>query len=173
MPRPIRLLLTVSLPLFLLDYLTKEWTVRRFPDPSGGFHEGINVVPGFFDLVRVHNTGVAFGTGNGGEHSNYIFGGISLLALVFIGWMWRKNAFPTRLSQLAVALLVSGVLGNLLDRFLRGYVVDFLHLYITIDGKMHSWPAFNVADSCICIAATFLFISAWQKPVSSDPTPQT
>ena len=173
MPRLIRLLLTVSLPLFLLDYLTKEWTVQRFLDPAAGIQEQITVVPGFFDLVRVHNTGVAFGTGNGGAHSNYIFGGISLLALCFIGWMWKKNAFPTRLSRLAVVLLVSGVLGNLLDRFLRGYVVDFLHFHITMNGEIHSWPAFNVADSCICIAAVFLFISAWQKPVSSDPTPPT
>lgn len=168
MPRLLRLLLTLSLPLFLLDFLTKEWTVQRFHPPEPTFTDQQTVIPNFFDLVRVHNTGVAFGMGNGGTHSNWIFGGVSLVALLFLGWMWRTGAFPTRLSQWAVALLVSGVLGNLLDRFKRGYVVDFLHFHVEFQGETHYWPAFNVADSCICIAAVFLFISAWQKP----PTPQ-
>ena len=159
MPAFLRLFLTVSIPLFILDFVTKEWAVRTFPAPEPDFTGHIVVVENFFELVRVHNTGVAFGMGNGGEHSNWIFGGVSFGALLFLSWMWRTGAFPTKLSKLAVALLVSGVLGNLLDRFLRGYVVDFLLFHL---GK-YSWPAFNVADSCICIAAGFLFISAFQK----------
>jgi signal peptidase II len=73
--------------------------------------------------------------------------------------LWRTNAFPTKLSQVAVALLLSGIFGNLLDRFMRGYVVDFLDVHI----QGNHWPAFNVADSAICVAAGMLFLSAFQK----------
>lgn len=157
------LLLFLTLPLFILDQITKEWTVKRFDPPSeqAGIpgHDFIAVVPGWFDLVRVHNTGVAFGMANGAKGANYIFGAVSLAALGLIGWLWKTGAFPTRLSRVAVALLISGVLGNLTDRLFRGYVVDFL----SVDLKFMQWPAFNVADAAICIAAGCLFISAFQK----------
>jgi signal peptidase II len=170
MPSLVRLVLLISLPLFILDFVTKEWTVRTFPAPEADVTPRITVIPDYFDFVRVHNTGVAFGMGNGGAYSNYIFGAISLTALGSLCWMYKKGAFPTRLSQVAVALLISGVLGNLLDRFLRGYVVDFLHVHAVIGGEDRSWPAFNVADSCICVAAAFLFLSAFQKqPVATNP----
>ncbi len=169
MPSLVRLVLLISLPLFILDFVTKEWTVHTFPNPDPEVTPRITVIPGFFDFVRVHNTGVAFGMGNGGTHSNYIFGAVSLIALGSMCWMYRKGAFPTRLSQVAVALLISGVLGNLLDRFLRGYVVDFLLVHVTIDGVERAWPAFNVADSCICVAAAALFLSAFQKQPAAAP----
>lgn len=152
-----KLFLLISLPLFLLDYVTKEWCVREFPDPEN--FEPIVVQQGFFELVRIHNTGVAWGVGNGRNYSNWIFGGISVAALFMLRWMWKNGTFPTRLSRIAVALLVSGVMGNLLDRFLRGYVVDFLLFHL----GSYTWPAFNVADACICIAAGCLFFSAFQK----------
>ncbi|MEM0898312.1 MAG: signal peptidase II, partial [Verrucomicrobiota bacterium] len=81
----IRLLLVLTLPLFALDQVTKRTIVDRFdpPDPVMGV-DSQPVIPGFFDLVRVHNTGVAFGSFNGGKWSNHIFGGISLLALAVI-----------------------------------------------------------------------------------------
>lgn len=154
-----RSLLYLALPLFLLDLGTKEWIVRRFPPPHDVFVASEPVIDGFFDLVRVHNTGVAWGMGNGEQWANWVFGGVGVAALFFVSWLWRKNAFPTRVSQVAAVLLVSGVIGNLVDRLLRGYVVDFLHFNL---GFMQ-WPAFNVADSCICVAAGLLFISAFQK----------
>jgi signal peptidase II len=166
MPSFFRLFILISLPLFILDYVTKELTVRNFAEPTDYFVDHRTVIENFFDLVRVHNRGVAFGMGNEGPYANYVFGTISLAALGLIGWMWKKGGFPTKLSQVAVALLVSGVMGNLLDRFTRGYVVDFLHFNL---GFM-TWPAFNVADSCICIAAAFLFFSAFQKEPTAAPT---
>ena len=137
--------------------------MRRFPHPNEQLgvpgQDYVTVVPGWFDLVRVHNTGVAFGMANGAKGANWIFGGVSLAALGLIGWLWRTGAFPTRLSRVAVALLISGVLGNLMDRLFRGYVVDFL----SVDLKFMQWPAFNVADAAICVAAGCLFLSAFQK----------
>ena len=165
----LRLLLLCTLPLFLLDYASKEWIVRRFVEPGP---EGIMtqpVVDGFFNLVRVHNTGIAFGMANGTQWANLVFGGVAAAALLLITLLWRSNAFPTAVSRLAVALLVSGILGNLLDRLLRGYVVDFLDFYYRKGGSEHHFAAFNVADSCICVAAGLLFISAFQKTPENAP----
>ncbi len=167
-----QLIIFLSLPLFALDYITKEYIVRNFklwsaqdnpldpffdPDPDKQMVR--EVIPGIFDIVRVHNTGVAFGMGNNAAWSNIVFGGITLGALALIWWLARSNAFPTKTSRVAVALLLSGIFGNLLDRVTRGYVVDFLHVHY----KDWHWPSFNVADSCICVAAGLLFISAFQK----------
>lgn len=165
------LILFLTLPLLILDQVTKQWTVNTFRAPSEYAHDVRTVIPGFFDLVRVHNTGVAFGMGNGSRGSNYIFGAVSLAALGLITWLYRTGAFPNKLSRVAVALLLCGIFGNLIDRLFRGYVVDFL----SFDLKFMQWPAFNVADAAICIAASFLFISAFQKthevpePVKATP----
>ena len=168
-----KLFLFITLPLFALDYATKEYIVRNFEapplpdDPRYNFFtpESVNVIDGLFDIVRVHNTGVAFGFGNGTAWANIIFGTITVCALFLIWWLWRTNAFPTKLSRVAVALLLSGIMGNMLDRFMRGYVVDFLHFHY----NTFSWPSFNVADSCICVAAGLLFISAFQKVPAAGP----
>jgi signal peptidase II len=172
LPAMRKLLLLLTLPLLLLDFATKEYIVRNFPDPSNMAPDVeprvVPVIEGFFSIVRVHNTGVAFGMGNGTVWANVVFGGISIAALFLIWWLCRSNAFPTRVSRVAVALLLSGVLGNIFDRFLRGYVVDFLHFY----WGDRQWPSFNVADSCICIAAGLLFISAFQKTPAKSPAQQ-
>ena len=150
----------LALPLYVLDQLTKVWVVRRFAPPTDFGYEEVEVIPGFFWVHRLHNTGVAFGRFNGGEHSNLIFGTISVLALTAIVVMWLKGAFPTRTSRTAATLLIAGILGNLTDRLAHGYVVDFLKF----DLQFMVWPSFNVADSCICVAAALLVITAWQKP---------
>jgi signal peptidase II len=166
-----KLILFITLPLFVLDILTKQYIVSNFPDPEmidPGTGRVVPVIDGFFSIVRVHNRGVAFGLGNHTEWANVVFGCVTVAALALIWWLCRTNAFPTKTSKVAVALLLSGVFGNLLDRFLRGYVVDFLHFYV---GE-RQWPSFNVADSCICIAAGLLFISAFQKAPVVKPKEQ-
>ncbi|MFN0125697.1 MAG: signal peptidase II [Verrucomicrobiales bacterium] len=188
-----RWLLFLSLPLYILDQVTKWWTVARFDDPdaegfqvgrffgrtlnhdpsTADFHETIEVIPGFFWLHRLHNTGIAFGRFNGGAWSNYIFGSISLAAFIAITWMWRRNVFPTRLGKLAATLLLTGIVGNLTDRLVHGYVVDFLRFrlgetYARLSGDPF-FPSFNVADSCITVAAVLLLLTSFQKP--PPPTP--
>jgi len=158
----------LSLPLYALDQWTKWLIVANFPDPfvPDNIPRTIEVIPGFFNIVRVHNTGMAWGLMNGNAYANYFFGTIAIVALVVIATLWKKNAFPTKVTKTAAALLVSGILGNLTDRILpgRGYVVDFLDFYI---GSKH-WPSFNVADSCICIAAGLLIWSAFKEPVEES-----
>lgn len=171
-----RLLLCVTLPLYLLDQATKWWVVNRFEPPSiTGAVDGFPVIGESFNLVRVHNTGVAFGLGNGTDWAPVVFLLVPLVALAVITVLWRRGMFGDRLSRWAVALLLAGILGNLTDRlaqgFLleewarapfwvrlsKGYVVDFLD--VTIPLVNYRWPAFNVADSCICVAAGLLFIA--------------
>lgn len=171
-----KLFLYLSLPLFLLDQASKLWIVRAFPDPrEAGPQRMIEVIPDFFNIVRVHNTGMAFGMFNGNAYANWIFGTIGIVAVTAIILFWKKGAFPDRISKVAASLLVSGIAGNLFDRALpgRGYVVDFLDFLPPFYGKLFPssgghFPSFNVADSCICIAAGLLIISAFRQPTEQE-----
>jgi signal peptidase II len=178
------LLLFLALPLYVLDQVTKFWTVLHFPDPQPGYSSSEVVQPvidNFFHLVRVHNQGVAFGFGNGTSWAPIVFLFVPLLALTMIRIFWKKGVFDHPLSRIAVALLLCGIFGNLTDRLVQGflldaykaagfwgrlsqgYVVDFLSFKIPLYDRIAPsqggwWPAFNVADSCICVAAVLLFI---------------
>jgi signal peptidase II len=112
------------------------------------------VVTGFFNVVRVHNAGAAFSfLSNASGWQRWLFVGIGAVAMVLIVWMLRSN--PTqRLFSAALALILGGAMGNVLDRLLYGYVVDF------IDVHWAGWhfPAFNVADSAITLGAAALIL---------------
>ena len=176
-----KLFLFLTLPLYVLDQITKIWTVVRFPPPWSRDSFDIPIVENFFHLVRVHNQGVAFGFGNGTAWAPVVFLIVPIIALSMIRIFWKKGVLSNPLSQIAVAMLLSGILGNLTDRLLQGflledlksaefwyrlsegYVVDFIAIKIPYYDKLIPssggwWPAFNVADSCICIAAFLLFI---------------
>ena len=156
----LKYLLTLSLPLYVIDQITKCLIVLNYEPPGSAFADSTVVIEGFFNIVRVHNTGVAFGKFNGTAWANIVFGFVAASALLFIGILWHKKAFPVKTSQWAVFFLVPGILGNLTDRLVHGYVVDFLDFNL---GFMR-WPSFNVADACICIAAGLLAIAAFQEP---------
>jgi signal peptidase II len=149
-----KLLLLVSLPLYLLDQVTK-WLVLRFISTD----EFVPVIPGFFYLVQVHNTGAAFGMF---KNNNLFFLLLASAALILLAIFARRGAFTDAPSRFGAALLVSGVLGNLTDRIIHGYVVDFLDVILPWYGH---WPAFNIADSAICAAAALFLISGF---LSSD-----
>ena len=155
------LLYKLSIPLFLLDQVTKLLILNNF-----ALGDQKTILPDFFNLVRVHHTGIAFGKFNDGDGSNIIFTIISLLAFLGILVFWKRGHFPGKLNQFAVSLITAGVAGNVTDRILHGYVVDFLDFHI---GNNH-WPSFNVADSCICVAASLIFISAFTKENANTKT---
>lgn len=157
----VRLVLLLSLPLYIIDQLTKWWVVQNF-ELRG---PGRVVIENFFTLHYIDNTGVAFGSFNGGEHSNYIFGGIALVALSFFIWAYRQGHFPGKLNRIAIALLVAGVCGNFTDRLVYHHVVDFLSFDLHIPFA-NPWPSFNVADSCVVVAAFLLAISAFREPAA-------
>jgi signal peptidase II len=176
-----RLLLFLTLPLYILDQISKAWTVKNFAPPwSHDAHEWI-IIEGWFRWIRVHNQGVAFGMGNGTTWAPIVFLFVPLIALVLIYVFWKKGAFDHILSRFAIALLLCGIFGNLTDRLVQGflleefkgssfwerlsqgYVVDFVSVKLPFYEKIVPasqgwWPTFNVADSCICIAAALLFI---------------
>ena len=109
-------------------------------------------ITGFFNIVRAHNTGAAFSFLAGAAGwQRWFFTGIGFAAAIFIVWLLRQHA-GQKLFSFALALLLGGALGNVIDRLQHGYVVDFL------DFHWHSWhfPAFNVADSAITIGAICL-----------------
>lgn len=134
-----RLLLLVTLPLFVLDQLTKWATLTYIP-----LHHEIPIIPGFFNLVHLTNTGSAFGLMKGWFNFHVIFGAI-MAVVMFCILFWKST---DKLSRFAAALILSGIFGNVTDRIRFGHVVDFLDFYI---GQYH-WPAFNIADSAIVIA---------------------
>lgn len=181
-----KLLLFLSLPLYVLDQVTKFWTVGKFPPPREAPGANIAVVEDFFHLVRVHNQGVAFGFGNGTSWAPVVFLLVPVIALTLIRFFWKKGVFNHPLSMIAVALLLCGIFGNLTDRLVQGflleefkdaglwqrlsegYVVDFLAFKLPLYDKIVPssggwWPAFNVADSCICVAAVLLFIGGLRE----------
>ncbi|MEO6870804.1 MAG: signal peptidase II [Chthoniobacterales bacterium] len=142
-----KILLLLTLPLYLLDQVTKH-LVLRFIDPI----EPRVIVPNFFALVHVTNSGAAFGSF---ANNNGFFIALSCIALVVVFFLLLRGR-PDLWRRLALALLLAGILGNLTDRLLQGHVVDFLLFNLHLPFA-DPWPAFNVADSCICIAV-FCFI---------------
>ncbi len=180
-----KLLVYLTLPLYVLDQIAKFWTVGHFASPPSGQFSTMDppliVVDGFFYLTRVHNQGVAFGMGNGTKWAPVVFLLVPLIALTLIRFFWKKGTFSHPFSKIAVALLLCGILGNLTDRLVQGfllhdsgqtgfwgqlslgYVVDFIAIKLPFYDKISPssggwWPFFNVADSCICVAALMLFI---------------
>jgi signal peptidase II len=133
--------------LALLDQITKYFIKSNFT-----LGESKEILP-FFHLVFAANTGIAFSMFQG---ANTFFIGFTLLILAGIGIWYTKNKEQLSfVHQLSLVLVVSGALGNVIDRIIHGFVIDFLDVSI---GTYH-WPAFNVADSCISIGAVLLAVS--------------
>ena len=135
-----------ALVLVLLDQLTKQWILRHYALWDS------TPITSFFNIVRAHNTGAAFSfLANHSGWQRWLFVGIGVVATVLIVWQLRK--YPTqKLFCLALASILGGAIGNVLDRLMHGYVVDFLDFYW---GSYH-FPAFNVADMGITIGAALL-----------------
>jgi signal peptidase II len=142
-------ILFLSLPLYALDQWTKH-VVLRFVPRDGA----IPVIPNFFDIVNVTNTGAAFGSFKG---NNTFFVALSCFAMIVVlALLVRRRAIDVW-RDLSLGLLLAGILGNLTDRLLHGHVIDFLVFNLHFAPFVSPWPAFNVADSCICVAV-FCFI---------------
>ena len=149
-----KFILFLSVPLYALDQLTKQW-VLRFISP----YDARVVVPDFFNLVNVTNTGAAFGSFKG---NNTFFVVISIIALVVVTVLLVRHSRSDPWRDISLALLLAGILGNLTDRLLYGHVIDFLLFNLHIR-YADPWPAFNVADSCISIAVVLFIIHSFGK----------
>ena len=128
----------------------------------GSFQYGESLpITSYFNLVRVHNLGAAFSfLSNAGGWQRWFFTCIGVVAALFMVWMLRQHA-GQRLFSAAISLILGGAVGNVIDRLLHGYVVDFLDFHWTfLDGLFHGghFPAFNVADSAITLGAGLLIL---------------
>ena len=149
--------IAISFVIIVLDAVTK-WLVSA----NISLHDAVTVVPNFFSIVHVRNTGAAFGIGANAESQVVpllLNSGAILVFLIVVAYALR-TPLTDRTLQVGLHLILGGAIGNLVDRFRFGYVVDFLDFYV----RDHHWPAFNVADSAICIGIALLFLDMRRKP---------
>ena len=185
------ILILLVVALYVLDQVTKWSIVCNFHEPYLFYMDVVPVVTDcslfHFNLVRAHNQGVAFGMGDGTVWAPFVFLSIQIAALVALVVFYRRGFFQTRILKAAWVCIMAGVLGNMTDRLLQGfwlkgaeslsffenfangYVVDFLDFsFPWIKTEMfptgYHWPAFNVADSCVCIAAGLFLIASFFEP---------
>ena len=153
--------LALAIVIVVLDAFTKWLVVSRID-----LHEAVPLVPDLFQLVHVRNTGAAFGIGANADSALVpIVLNLGAIAVFFIVVAYAfRTAVTDRLLQIGLHLILGGAIGNLVDRFRFRYVVDFLDFYVNIGGREHHWPAFNVADSAICVGIALLFFDMRRKP---------
>lgn len=141
----------VAVVLVLLDQVTKAAIVDSIP-----YGDMIKVIDGFFNLAHVRNTGAAFGMGQGSHElvRQLFFLFLPVAFCVWIGVLFYKTIDGPIHNSVAYALIIAGATGNLIDRFRLGYVVDMFMFYWK--KEEHHFHVFNVADSCVSIAAFIL-----------------
>lgn len=132
----------------ILDIITKFIIIATIE-----LYSSIKIIPGLFNIVHVKNTGAAFSMfAHGGIGGRIVLTLVSIGASILIIYLLKKSEHKT--ERIALSLILSGAVGNLLERLFVGEVTDFLDVYV---GSYH-WPAFNVADSAITIGAVLMVI---------------
>lgn len=159
--------LIIAALVILLDAFTKWLVLINLP-----VHASVPVIDGFFQLVHVRNTGAAFGIGANSSSSfvPLLLNGGAIVVFLIVVFYSLRTQLSDRILQTGLHLILGGAIGNLIDRFRFGSVVDFLDVYVRIGGREHHWPAFNVADSAICVGMALLFIDMWRKPKAVPET---
>ena len=154
-PRSLWPWLGLAALLFAADQATKLWILASYQLGDSTF------VTGFFNIVRVHNTGAAFSfLADAGGWQRWFFTGVGVAAAVFIVWMLRSHP-GQKLFAFALSCILGGAIGNVVDRLLHGYVVDMLDFHWSFLSGIFPgghFPAFNVADMGISIGAMALIL---------------
>ncbi|MGE0080889.1 MAG: signal peptidase II [Thiohalomonadaceae bacterium] len=152
--------LWLSALVVVIDQITKALASNLL-----NLHEGVPVLPGL-NLTLMHNTGAAFSfLSDEGGWQRWFFAVIAVVISALLVLWLRRLPPAERWLHIAIALVIGGALGNLWDRLMLGYVVDFIDVYA---GRWH-WPAFNVADSAITVGAAMLLLDAFRH---SEPVRQ-
>ena len=155
------LVLAISALVILIDRITKYIVSQQLP--NGQAH---TVIPGVFRISDVHNTGAAFSmfaeNASPAMVRNVLIAFSVIAVIILFGMLWRVGRYLT-VTSVALALILGGALGNLYDRVIYHYVIDFLEVRI----YHYHWPDFNVADSCIVIGACLLLIEIF-RPQPAD-----
>ena len=149
--------IAISATIVTLDLYTKHLIQKAFV-----YGEHLTIT-GFFDLVRYHNEGAAFSfLADAGGWQKWFFSGISMIAVIVIIYLLKKHSHQ-KLFCLGLAMVLGGAIGNLYDRLTLGYVVDFLSFHIS----HYYYPAFNVADSAICVGVGILLFDSFKTSSKS------
>ena len=160
---PDRRIVVVALIIFAVDQFTKFLVNHYLP------HDEKIIVPGFFKLVNWGNTGAAWSLFT---NRNSLLAVVGVVALLVLFRSRRHFDVHTKLGQLALGLIFGGILGNLTDRLVLHHVTDFLYFYLERRGADPiGFPAFNVADSAICMGVGLIFISTLRTDRSSEQPP--
>jgi signal peptidase II len=135
---------------------------KQYVDATFNLYESRPVVEGFFNLTYVRNSGAAFGilSRRDPEFLRLFFLSVTGVALLVVVFYYSRIPWSQRLTLCGLGLIMGGALGNGIDRYTIGQVIDFLDVYV---GDYH-WPAFNVADSAICIGVSLLLIDSFRRP---------
>ncbi len=144
--------LWLSIAVIVLDQVTKELIVR-----SLALYQSVTLLP-VLEFTRLYNPGAAFSflAGQNGWQRWFFTALAIVVSLVLVNWL-RRLERTARLLSCAVALILGGAVGNLIDRLRLGQVIDFINAH----WGEHYFPAFNVADSAICVGAGLLLLDAW------------
>jgi signal peptidase II len=153
--------------LLIVALVGLDQATKLLVDRLMSVHESRSIIDGFLQLTYVQNHGGAFGFLSDANlpYQSVGFAVVSLLALGAIAYYSLRLPPENRLPQVALALVMSGAVGNLIDRAVRGYVVDFVDVYW---GRYH-WPAFNVADSSISVGVSLLVLDMLRAPRREAP----
>jgi signal peptidase II len=148
--------LLIALAVLLLDRITKWAIAQTIP-----LEDTINIIPGFFRLTHLENTGAAFSlfADSSSPFRTTLLIAFSVAALSVVSVLLWKDRRVFHSGTLALSLILGGAVGNLWDRIANGKVTDFLDFYIGI----HHWPPFNIADSAIVVGALLLFMRMLRK----------
>lgn len=138
--------------MLVIDQVTKYWTVQ-----SLNLYESYEILS-FFNFTYARNYGAAFSfLGDAGGWQKYLFSGIAFAVSGYLIYSLKQNSNKKVWTNIAFALVLSGALGNVIDRIAFGYVVDFLDF----DLGFYRWPTFNVADICIFIGAAMIILESF------------
>lgn len=157
----------VTLLILIIDQATK-WIANTSLHPR----QAVEVIPGYLRFSCVYNSGVAFGLFDDSDFfwKPYALGALAILAVAVILIYGARIPADRKLLHLALAITMSGILGNFIDRILRGYVIDFIEFHIH---EAFYWPTFNIADSAITIGIALLIIDAIKNPGTDNAAEQS
>jgi signal peptidase II len=150
---PTRRMALVGLIILAADQATKRWVLYTL-----GYAQDLMVLEGFFKLVYWGNTGAAWSLFSG---YNKVLAGVAILAVIGLFLGRHHFELQTAQGQVALGLIFGGIVGNLIDRVRVGHVIDFLYFYVLRrNGSELGFPAFNIADSAICIGVGILLLQS-------------
>lgn len=144
----------VALSVLITDRVSKLWIIHAMPHGTRR-----PVIPGF-TLTHVHNRGIAFSLfSDGGPLTQLVLALVVVITIAVIAWLLVRNVHGSAAQSLALGAILGGALGNLLDRLMHGWVIDFVEVWIRVGDTRYSWPDFNVADAAITVGAVVLVAS--------------